>query len=105
MMQVKNFMEDLVWEKVDEVIARQKTLCRCEHCRYDVVALALNFLPPRYVVSHQGEMYTKVRELEQQFNIDILSALTNAAIIVGRKPRHEQGEEWVDPHQGAKDAY
>lgn len=104
-MQVKNFMEDLVWEKVDEVIDCQKNLCRCEHCRYDVVALALNFLPPRYVVSHQGEMFTKVKELEQQFNIDILSAITNAAIIVSGKPRHEQGEKRIEPHQSTEDAY
>lgn len=104
-MHLKNYMEDLVWGKVDEVIERQKGLCRCEHCRYDVVALALNFLPPRYIVSHQGETFTKVRELEQQFNIDILSAIANAAIIVGKKPRHEQGEKRIEPHQATEDAY
>lgn len=98
-------MEDLVWGKVDEVIKRQKGLCRCEHCRYDVVALALNFLPPRYIVSSQGEAFTKVSELEQQFNIDILSAIANAAIIVGKKPRHAEGEERIEPHQGFEDAY
>ena len=98
-------MEDLVWGKVDEVIKRQKGLCRCEHCRYDVVALALNFLPPRYIVSSQGEAFTKVSELEQQFNIDILWAIANAAIIVGKKPRHAEGEARIEPHQGFEDAY
>jgi competence protein ComFB len=92
---IKNFMEDLVWSQLDRVLARQRNICTCERCRYDIAALALNFLPPRYVVSDMGETYTKVKSLEQQFTIDIITAITNAAIIVNKVPHHS-GEKQDD---------
>ena len=88
-MHVKNYMEDLVWGQLDGILKRHRAICTCERCRYDIAALALNFLPPRYVVSDEGETFTKVKALEQQFMIDIVSAITNAAIIVSKKPHHE----------------
>ena len=88
-MQLKNYMEDLVWEKLDEVMDTQLDMCHCERCRYDVASLALNFLPPRYVVTNLGETYTRVKSLEMQFIIDILSAISHAMIIVKAKPNHD----------------
>ncbi|HWR43646.1 late competence development ComFB family protein [Sporomusa sp.] len=88
-MQLKNFMEDLVWQRLDEVLAGHRNVCKCEKCRYDVVALALNFLPPRYVVTSQGETFTRVKSLEQQFNVDILTAISHAVQIVSSRPHHE----------------
>lgn len=82
-------MEDLVWQRLDEVMARHKNCCTCENCRYDVAALALNFLPPRYIVTSKGETYTRVRALEQQFNVDIVTAISHAIQIVSSKPHHE----------------
>jgi competence protein ComFB len=91
-MQIKNYMEDIVWQKIDKVMERHPDFCGCEKCRYDIVALALNFLPPRYVVNDKGETYTKVHSLEQQFNIDIITALTNAITIVSKLPHHDAKE-------------
>lgn len=88
-MEIKNYMEELVWQQIDEIIAGNPGTCTCTQCRYDIAALALNFLPPRYVVSEQGVTYTRVKSLEQQFNIDILTAITNAIKIVNSKPHHE----------------
>ena len=88
-MQVKNYMEDLVWERLDEVMINHKNVCHCEKCRYDVAALALNFLPPRYTVTTQGETFTRIRALEQQFNIDIYTAISHAVQIVSSKPHHD----------------
>ncbi|KYZ77076.1 competence protein ComF [Anaerosporomusa subterranea] len=87
-MHLKNYMEDLVWEKLDEVMATQPDMCNCEQCRYDVASLALNYLPSRYVVTATGETYTRVKSLEMQFVIDIISAISRAMIIVQAKPRH-----------------
>ena len=87
-MQIKNYMEDLVWQRLDEVIASHSKACSCEKCRYDIAALALNFLPPRYVVTDQGETFTRIKSLEQQFNIDILTAITHAIQIVSKCPHH-----------------
>ena len=89
-MQLKNYMEDLVWQRVDEIIAGSKRACSCEKCRFDVVALALNSLPPRYVVTDQGETYTRVKGLEAQFNIDVLTAISNAIVVVNSRPHHDE---------------
>ena len=91
-MHLKNYMEDLVWERLDEVMSSQPEMCRCERCRYDVASLALNFLPSRYVVTATGETYTRVKSLETQFIVDIISAISRAMVVVQAKPRHQAVE-------------
>lgn len=88
-MEVKNYMELYVWEMLDRVLAKRDDVCKCEICRYDIVALALNDLPPRYVVSQKGETYTKAKTLEQQFMIDVIAKITQAANVVAQHPRHD----------------
>lgn len=90
MYRIKNCMEDFVLQMVEGVTANMK-VCRCEKCKLDIVALALNDLPARYIVSEKGEIYTKLEMLRQQFEVDIVSAITRAAEIVAAHPRHESG--------------
>ncbi|HMM20261.1 MAG TPA: late competence development ComFB family protein [Selenomonadales bacterium] len=87
-MELKNYMETLVWQYLDEVLAGYPDACNCEHCRYDVAALTLNFLPPRYVVTSEGQTWAKVNQLNQQFYVDIVAALSNAITIVKSRPHH-----------------
>ncbi|OIQ59304.1 late competence development protein ComFB [Moorella thermoacetica] len=87
---LKNYMEDCVWEMLDQVLERDPEACRCDTCRHDIVALALNQLPPRYVVREQGAIYSKITMLEAQHRADIYSALTRALMIVKKAPRHDQ---------------
>lgn len=89
-MELKNYMEDIVWQNLDQLLAKQPDMCQCSKCRYDIMALALNFLPPRYVVTEAGETFTRIRSLEQQFSVDIITAITNAIIIVSNRPRHDE---------------
>ncbi len=88
-MELKNYMENLVWEQLDSVLAAYPDICTCQKCRNDIVALALNALPPYYVVTGLGETYTKIHALEQQFSIDIVTAITNGIIRVNRQHKHE----------------
>ncbi|MDN5343966.1 MAG: competence protein ComFB [Clostridia bacterium] len=85
---LKNYMEDCVWELLDEVLARDPGACRCAICRYDIAALALNQLPPRYVVREKGVVYSKVAMLEVQHRADIYRAITQALMTVKQNPRH-----------------
>lgn len=87
-MHLKNYMEDLVWEKLGEMMAKQEDMCQCERCCHDVASLALNSLPPHYVVTDTGEVYTRVKGLETQFVIDIVSAISRAIVTVHAQPRH-----------------
>jgi competence protein ComFB len=84
----RNYMEDAVDATLDEIL-EFKDSCNCERCRSDIKALALNHLPPKYVVTDMGYVYTKVNELATQFRTDITVAITNAMKMVAKKPRHD----------------
>jgi competence protein ComFB len=84
---IKNYMEDVVKQLIDEIM-KDLNFCSCDKCRLDILAIALNDLPPKYIVTEKGELYTKISALRQQFEVDVISALTKAAILVKRNPRH-----------------
>ncbi|MDR3238997.1 MAG: late competence development ComFB family protein [Clostridiales bacterium] len=88
---IKNYMEDVVADMLDSVL-KSIHACTCEKCQYDITAIALNSLPPKYVVTRRGQLYTKLAVLQQQFDVDIIAAITKAAVIVGRNPRHHAEE-------------
>lgn len=85
---IKNYMEDVVAHKTDDLL-KIMNICKCEKCRADIMAIALNKLPPKYVVTDKGELFSKVRELEQQFEVDVEMEVIKAAVFVGKNPRHE----------------
>ena len=87
-MELKNYMEKLVMEKLDIVINANPTVCKCERCRHDIAALSLNSLPTHYVVTSSGATYSKIKSLDQQFHVDIVSAITQAIKIVKTSPHH-----------------
>jgi competence protein ComFB len=86
----KNYMEEVVDSTMDEILARDDGICKCDRCRMDIKALALNHLPPKYVVTDMGYVYTKVNELVSQFRADITVAVTNAMKVVRKNPRHDE---------------
>lgn len=45
---MKNLLEDAIASLFDELRAEDPAICGCEHCRSDVMALALNVARPRY---------------------------------------------------------
>lgn len=86
---IRNFMENAVDELIDNVL-HTLDVCKCDRCRLDIKALALNNLPPRYVVTEKGELYTKTSELMQQFEVDIIKAITMAALYVNNNKHHQE---------------
>jgi competence protein ComFB len=84
---LKNYMEDIVKALMGEILD-DINVCKCEKCRMDISAIALNNLPPKYIVTEKGELYLKLNTLKQQFEVDVISAITHAAIMVKRNPRH-----------------
>lgn len=91
-MQFKNYMEEAVERTIEEILARRDDVCKCDRCKMDIKALALNHLPPKYVVTDRGYVYTKVNELESQFKADMTVAVTNALKVVRDNPRHGEGD-------------
>lgn len=88
MAQIKNYMEEIVFNLMQEVLDDIK-MCSCEKCILDIAAIALNDLPPKYIVTEKGELYSKINALKQQFEVDVIAAITKAAVLVKRKPRHD----------------
>ena len=86
---MKNYMEDCVTDMMQGVLS-DLIDCHCERCRMDILAHVLNKLPPKYVVTRKGHLYTKLSALQTQFDVDIIAAITQAAAIVAKRPRHEE---------------
>ncbi len=89
MSQIKNYMEEIVFNQIKEIL-EDINMCTCEKCILDIAAIALNDLPPRYIVTEKGELFSKINALKQQFEVDVVAAVTKAAVLVKRKPRHEE---------------
>jgi competence protein ComFB len=87
--EVKNVMEDYVQLTLNEVWD-SLDCCKCDQCRTDVLSLALNQLKPHYVSTELGEAFVKVNTMSSQFEIDILTAIYEAAKKVKANPRHEK---------------
>lgn len=87
MSEYKNIMEDLVLEEFDNA-AQTLGCCTCEDCRNDIIAYALNQLPPKYVATRTGEVYSKTFILRNQHYADVMAALTKGARLVADHPRH-----------------
>jgi competence protein ComFB len=87
-MEFRNYMEELAVGVLEEILSRQKIGCKCQRCRLDIAALALNNLPPKYAVTDIGRAHTKLEATKTQFQIDVVKELTKAIEKVNSNPRH-----------------
>lgn len=84
---LKNHMEEVVFNLIDHVIV-DMDVCKCEKCINDIAAITLNSLPSKYVVTEIGELYSKVSLLKMQVEVDVITAITKAALLVKESPKH-----------------
>lgn len=85
---LKNYMEVVVDHSLQQLLKAFPAVCTCEVCTIDIKAIALNNLKPHYVVTDAGEMWTRVEEMNLQFETDVLKALIDSIAIVNANPRH-----------------
>ena len=78
-MEYRNLMEDIVLQNLDTVMVAEGG-CTCDACKSDVVAYTLNHLEPHYVATRQG--------CELQSRADVVAAISEAAVMVAKNPRH-----------------
>ena len=84
-----NMMETVVGEALQDVLQHEQDLCKCEECQLDIMAIALNNLPPTYVGTQKGELYSKLNALSNQFLSDAYREITKAIEVVKNKPHHK----------------
>lgn len=86
----RNLMEDIVLQNLDTVMEAEGG-CTCEACKADVVAYTLNHLPPHYVATDHGRLMVKLKSYELQSRADVVAAISEAAVMVAKSPRHIRG--------------
>lgn len=99
-MNVHNVNEELVIDRVNELYNQVSTMsahwltCDCEHCRLDAVSYVLNRIPPRYVVSGRGIIYSSI-ENDTQLKADIDTLVIEAMHIISsvKRPYHRMHDE------------
>jgi competence protein ComFB len=89
-MLLRNVTQDIVFQKLDEMRKQNKDICPCEKCRLDIAAIALNNLPPRYVVTDRGEVLTRTSGLDIQISADVIQELSRALQMVKERPQHDE---------------
>lgn len=90
-MEIHNYMEDVASDILENILAEHSEVCSCAKCKADILALALNSLPPKYIVSQKGRVYTKLAELQLQFRTDVVTELAKALDVVKNRPQHNDG--------------
>lgn len=86
-LEYRNLMEDIVLQNLDTVMAAEGG-CTCDACKSDVIAYTLNHLAPHYVATRQGRLMVKLRSYELQSRADVVAAISEAAVLVSKSPRH-----------------
>lgn len=89
-MELKNYTRTIVLNDLEEMISKGDMPCTCEKCKLDVIAIALNSLPSKYVVTGKGECYAKIASYENQMKADVIRAILNAISIVSKYPKHNE---------------
>lgn len=82
-----NVAEEIVRSKVPPIML-DYDMCTCERCTNDVVALTLNRIPPKYVVTMKGKLYARINACLPQYQTDMLAAITDSCTTVKNNSRH-----------------
>ena len=83
-----NKMEAATRQEVKCMFEKNQDMCSCPQCELDIMALALNSLPPKYVVTTMGNAVTNVNLVSFQWKADVTMAVCQAAEMVRKHPRH-----------------
>lgn len=92
-METKNYMEIVVESELENMLKKYPDVCKCRKCRNDIMAIALNHLPPKYYNTNTGYMF-----LYNDINCDddytdmALKALKNAINVVAANPKHNEND-------------
>lgn len=81
-----NLMEELVFSKLDAALARFNC-CKCDKCKKEIAAIALNKLQAKYVVMDDNNK-AMFSITEQQHSTEVTTALVQAILAVKANPKH-----------------
>ncbi len=82
-----NIARRLVEENVDKYI-KAFEVCTCRRCRNDIIALSLNYIPPKYVVMHPAELVLRSDMYGIRHHGEITAQIMRACKQVKEHPNH-----------------
>ena len=82
-----NIMESIVKDKIIYFM-RQFDVCTCDRCVADTIALTMNGLIPRYIVTSPAAVDPLISFYTNKLISDVTVEATKACIIVKDNPRH-----------------
>ena len=91
----KHYMEDAGARMLNRLAPQYPDICMCERCRTDMMMIALNNLPPRYVSTHKGNVLQRAEGMEIQYEVEVLTETVRAMQIVDGQPHHGRNEEGI----------
>lgn len=81
-----NVTEKLVLNKLDATL-KKMNCCRCDRCKEDIIAIALNNLKPMYIVATKNDIKQKIHELKDMGS-EVTTEVIKAVLTVRKNPRH-----------------
>lgn len=81
-----NVTEKLVLNKLDATL-KKMNCCRCDRCKEDIVAIALNNLKPKYVVANKDDIKEKIHQFNK-IGSEVTTEVIKAVLKVRKNPRH-----------------
>ncbi|WJY26140.1 late competence development ComFB family protein [Sporosarcina trichiuri] len=83
-------MEDVVRDTLLTYKKSMNLACSCDRCLDDIMALALNDLPPSYVVNNAYSPYVRAQhQADRQGATNIITIIAKSAAKVSGSPRCE----------------
>jgi competence protein ComFB len=82
-----NIMEKIVGDRLSHLL-ENFDCCKCDICKDDMLAIALNNVPTKYVTSHKGELFGRTETLNQHISTDLDITIIKAINRVARTPNH-----------------
>lgn len=83
-----NAMEEIVIQKARVTIPYDDEVCKCEKCFYDICAIVLNTLPPKYSTTDKGSLFVRVTQLDKTDTVQISVEIAKAIELVKKRPSH-----------------
>lgn len=85
-----NYMEKVVDEYLDKILSDPiySSICKCQQCRDDILAKALNNMKPLYITTKAGEVFAEYTNLEIQHQAELIKEVINAINFVAENPKH-----------------
>lgn len=85
---IKNYTEEIVESMMNTVLEQYGDICKCDCCRRDIAAIALNNLPTYYASTEKGQVIVKTHLLSMQMETNVITAITKAVEKVSKHVRH-----------------